>query len=94
MSQIQKLDAKFDGVIFKVKDGTIVRPDEYIVFLAKDNSLPDTLEFYRNQCLWRGCDNRQLKAIDDMIARLRQWRANNPERCKNPDIEIGEKLIL
>lgn len=34
----QPLDAKFYGVIHKVKNGEVVPPDEFVVFLAKDDA--------------------------------------------------------
>lgn len=87
-----KLDAKFYGEIRKVKDGSVVPDDEYVVFLAKDNAFAMMLPNYRRACANLGCDQEQLDAIDRMIARLNQWRANNPDRLKNPDA-AGEKLL-
>ena len=45
------LDGKFTGVIHKVKDGSFVPPDEWMVFLIKDAALLPMLEFFRNLCL-------------------------------------------
>lgn len=30
-----KLDAKFEGVVVKAKDGTVVPSDQYVVFLSR-----------------------------------------------------------
>ena len=87
-----KLDAKFYGEIRKVKDDSLVPDDEYIVFLAKDNALPATLHFYRENCVSIGADDEQIKAVSRMIKRLEEWRAANPDRLKVPDAK-GEKLL-
>jgi len=88
----QKLDAKFSGVIFKIKDGSIVSDDEYVVFLAKDTAFYETLPTYRRKCIELGADQEQIAAVDRMIARATDWRHANPDRCKVPDAK-GEKLV-
>lgn len=87
-----KLDAKFEGEIRKVKDGSIVPDDEYVVFLAKDNAFAEVIHQYRLICIQRGCDNEQIAAVDRMILRLEKWRSEHPDRLKNPDAK-GEKLL-
>lgn len=90
---MEKLDRKFDGVIFKTKDMSVVPPDQYVVFLAKDNAFPDTLRFYRDKCHELGAQPDQLRAINDMIRRVEEWRLNNVRSCKVPDVEPGELLL-
>jgi hypothetical protein len=87
-----KLDAKFSGVIFKIKDGSIVTDDEYVVFLAKDTAFYETLPTYRRKCIELGADQEQIDAVDRMIGRATDWRQDNPDRCKVPDAK-GEKLV-
>jgi hypothetical protein len=89
---MQKLDAKFDGVIFKVKDGSIVPPDEYVVFLVKDTAFANTLPKYRAECVALGADKEHIASVDRMIERAMYWRASNPDRLKVPDAK-GEKLL-
>lgn len=88
----EKLDAKFSGVIFKAKDGSIVGDDEYVVFLAKDTAFANILPTYRAECVDLGADQEQIAAIDRMIERLRKWRQSHPDRLKVPDAK-GEKLL-
>lgn len=88
----EKFDAKFSGVIFKIKNGEIVPDDEYMVFLAKDAAFPATLQFYRDECARLGADNEQLAAVDRVIKRLANWRSANMNRIKVPDAK-GEKLV-
>jgi hypothetical protein len=89
---MNKLDAKFSGVIFKIKDGTIVPDDEYVVFLIKDTAFFNTLPEYRAQCIALGADQEQIAAVDRMIQRGKQWRQANPDRLKVPDAK-GERLV-
>lgn len=89
---MQKLDAKFSGVIFKIKDGSIVPDDEYVVFLAKDNAFAKMLPFYRDKCVELGADEEQIAAVDRMIQRMRDWRHANRDRLKVPDAK-GERLV-
>lgn len=88
----EKLDAKFSGVIFKVKNGSIVPDDQYVVFLAKDAAFYKTLCFYRDECARLGADQEQLDAVTRMIGRLQRWRDANMDQIKVPDAK-GEKLI-
>lgn len=89
---MQKLDAKFSGIVFKVKDGTIVPDDEYVVFLAKDTAFAHVLPLYRDECVRLGADQEQIAAVDRMITRLTDWRAQNQHRVKVPDAK-GERLL-
>jgi hypothetical protein len=87
-----KLDAKFEGVITKVKDGSVVPDDEYVVFLAKDDAFASVLTTYLGQCISLGADAEQISAVQRMIKRVEMWREANPGRCKVPDAK-GEKLL-
>jgi hypothetical protein len=87
-----KLDAKFYGEIRKVKDDSLVPDDEYVVFLAKDEAFADTIYYYRDRCIALGADREQIDAVNRMIQRIEDWRANNPSRLKVPDAN-GEKLL-
>jgi hypothetical protein len=86
----QKLDGKFHGVIVKNKDGSTVPQDQWVVFLAKDNAFPATLDFYRLECERVGARGDQLKAVDDLIDRVKAWRKANPDKCKVPDVRADE----
>ena len=88
-----KIDGKFSGVIIKAKDGSVVPPDQYIVFLAKDNALPATVRFYEEECERLGADARQLEAVRKMRARLDRWRQAHHDLCKVPDVAVGETLL-
>ncbi len=83
----ERLDGKFQGTIRKNKNGEVVPPDEFMVFLAKDNAFPATLRFYREECVRQGSAPEQLQAVDEAIIRLDLWRENNPDRLKTPDVD-------
>lgn len=89
---MNKLDAKFSGVIFKIKDGSIVPDDEYVVFLIKDNAFYATLPTYLDNCRKLGADQEQIEAVQRMMARGKSWRDANPDRLKTPDAK-GERLV-
>lgn len=90
--KLAKLDAKFSGVIFKVKDGSIVPDDQYMVFLAKDQAFFNTLKFYREECIRLGADQEHIDAVNRTIDRLITWRIKNNDRLKVPDAK-GELLV-
>ena len=89
---MEKLDKKFDGVIYKVKDMSLVSPDQWVCFLAKDNAFVRTLPHYREKCIELGCDEEQIAAVDAMIEQVYRWRSQNPDLCKNPDLMGEERL--
>ena len=85
-----KLDGKFHGIIAKNKDGSVVPQDQWMCFLAKDNAVPATLDFYLKECQRLGAAQSQLDAVSAMIGRVQEWRVANPELCKVPDVQTGE----
>ena len=87
-----KLDAKFEGEIRKVKDGSIVPEDQYVVFLAKDNCFAAVLPIYLAECIKARCDDEHVDALLRMIRRVQQWRDRNPMLLKYPDA-AGELLL-
>ena len=87
---IEKLDGKFHGEIFRNKDNRVEPVDSWIVFVARDNALIPTLEFYYHECKRQGAALPQLEAINELIQRVNKWRNSNPEKCKVPDVEPGE----
>jgi hypothetical protein len=87
---MQKLDGKFHGIVARDLDGQIIPPDQYVVFLARDNAFLPTLGFYYQECERLGAELPQLEAVADLILRVKQWRAANPDKCKIPDAEPRE----
>jgi hypothetical protein len=85
-----KLDGKFHGIIAKNKDGSVVPQDQWMCFLAKDNAVPATLAFYREECIRQGAAKEQVEAVEAMLLRVGAWRRAHPDLCKIPDVQAGE----
>lgn len=85
-----KLDGKFYGVVVKNKDQSVVPPDQWMVFLAKDDAVPATLAFYEEECRRLGAGPDQVAAVRAMRVRVAAWREDNPGLCKVPDVQPGE----
>jgi hypothetical protein len=85
-----KLDGKFHGLIAKNKDGSIVPQDQWMVFLAKDDAVPATLEFYEAECERHGAGIAQIAAVRALRERVAVWRAAHLDLCKTPDVHPGE----
>lgn len=85
-----KMDGKFHGIVVKNKDQSVVPQDQWIVFLAKDDAVPATLNFYLRECERLGADESQLMAVRELIDRVRRWRFGRPDLCKVPDVHPGE----
>jgi hypothetical protein len=84
------LDGKFYGVIHRHKDNQIEPPDSWIVFVACDNALLPTLNFYYGECKRLGAEMPQLSAVAELINRVEKWRYDHPEQLKTPDVTPGE----
>jgi hypothetical protein len=88
----KKMDKKFYGDVYKIKDHTRVSDDEWICFLAKDDAFYATLPTYLRNCIAMGADATQIAMVEALIARVSAWREANPDRCKVPDA-AGEKVL-
>jgi hypothetical protein len=51
---------------------------------AKDNLALEAICYYAHECRRRGL-NDQADEVDKAIAEIQQWRAANPDVCKDPD---------
>jgi len=91
-----KIDGKHlvVGEVMKVKDGSIIDPDEIVIFRVHDNAFYTMVRRYPEACRGVGADPRQIEAAELMVERIERWRAKNPSRCKNPDIAPGETMDI
>lgn len=85
-----KLDGKFGGTIFRMCDAERIPEDCWMVFMAYDDAVPATLEFYRDECARLGCDPEQLAAVDRLMQRVTDYRLANPHKSRNPTVRPGE----
>lgn len=103
---MEKLDKKFhigvvhhemsgqgsEPALLKVKDGTDVPDDQWVVFLAKDTAFFNILPLYLEECARLGADAEQLRATGLLLANVIKWREANPNECKVPDA-AGERML-
>lgn len=82
-----KLDAKYEGTIRKVKDGTILPPERWVCFDCKDTAFALTLPTYRENCVQLGADPKHIALVDELIQRISLWRAKHLQLLKTPDAE-------
>ncbi len=80
------LDGKFYGTIFRHRDNQIEPPDGWIAFVARDDALPATLRFYKEECNRLGAGMRQLSAVQKLIEKVDIWREDHPNQTKTPDV--------
>ena len=85
-----RMDGKVHGTLIRNKDGQEIPEDEFIVFRPADNALEDTLVFYLGKCMELGAAPEQIEAVHKLLARVRRWRAEHPDRCKVADVQPGE----
>jgi len=91
---MEPIDTKYIFRGFKAEGGpfvSMVTQNNAIVFKAGDLAFALTLPLYRNICSDLGAHERQLKAIDLLIERVKAYQKNNPELCKVPDVDAGEE---
>ena len=86
----KRLDTKVYGKLFKIKDDTEITADSFLVLRAADNAVPAALTAYRTECEHIGADPDHLAAVDELIKRVDDWRAANPDKLKIPDTEPRE----
>lgn len=91
---VETIDRKFKFLAVNPGNGNIFTNYQGIVFLAKDNALLPTLEFYYQQCRILGVAKPQLDGIDLLIKRVKKWREANPDRCKIPDVDSGKEEAI
>lgn len=87
---MERLDRKFNiSAIHPVK-GTKHDENDSVLFLAKDDLFLPTLRHYRNLCEADvNVETDQVKGVDLLIERVEQWRKENADQCKAPDIYRG-----
>jgi hypothetical protein len=81
---MEKVDHKYEGKLKNSYTGKEVNTP-YIVLLAKDNAVEDTLVFYLGKCLELGATKEHISGIRGLLSRVRKWREENPDMCKVPD---------
>ncbi len=78
------LDNKFHGQLFDRKN-VPVPIDSFIVFVAKDDALLDTLSYCHARGKTMECSAEHLAGIDRMVEGVRAWRETHSDQCHTPD---------
>lgn len=92
---MEPLDRKFEIKARSVK-GNFYTSYDAILFLAKDDALIPTLEFYKRECERLGAEQAQIKGLDLLIERVKTWRQRHPSALKIADVTPGneEEILL
>ena len=89
----EAIDRKFSFLAVNPGNGKMLTEKEGLVLLAKDDLVPETLNFYLTQVrLFTGAGSVEAKGVRLLIDRVNAWRDAHADQCKLPDI-TGEKEI-
>lgn len=90
---IRNIDGKFSIAqmddhtiqIINTKEETVVPEDEpLMLFRARDHLAAGNIGSYLNSCKADKCSEGQLKGVTDRLSLFNQFRADHPERMKQP----------
>lgn len=85
------LDRKFKFKAVSIRTGKQYTEKNAIVFLAKDALLPELLQYYEKLCKDNEVDELQIKGVQLLIERVRQYQSQYPQKVHMPDVEKGEE---
>ncbi len=81
----EPIDMKFVFSAIGREHGTNHSHRDALLFLAHDAALPETLRAYHRACRKRGAKTRQLKHLDELLARVEAWQKAHPDALKVAD---------
>ena len=81
---MEMVDHKYTGEVRKTSDKSQV-DTPWILFLAKDDAVPDTLHYYQKKCEELGASPEHVEGIRQLRQRVAEWRETHFEQCKTPD---------
>ena len=84
---MQSIDRKFKIQATSINSGNVYTENEAVCFLAKDRAFLMALPAYLEACKTIGAGPDQLKAVELMIERVREYQAANPHKVKVPDVD-------
>ena len=89
MSEV--IDRKFTFKATSVKSGKHYTEENAVLFLAKDEILPELLEEYYKICVRRRVDPRQIQGVGLLKMRVIHYQDKNKEIVHLPDVEEGKE---
>jgi hypothetical protein len=90
---MESIDRKFRIHAVNRATGIVQTDGTAILLLAKDNAVPATLHFYRNECERLGALEGHLQSVELLIKRVDEYREKNSGACKVPDMSQREQPI-
>lgn len=87
---MESIDRKFMFNAICVEHGHQHDQNDAMIFLAKDKALVPTLEFYKEQCWQFGSKPEQIVGIELLIARVKRYQENHPDKVKVADVDIPD----
>jgi len=94
MGIVRQIDLKHhideNGDIVKTGNGVVVsREEPTILFRGRDYLAVPLLIKYREMCVKDGCNDFQLKQMDELVERFAKFARENPDVMKQPGITRG-----
>jgi hypothetical protein len=86
----EPIDRKFTFVATSCEHGHEHSHMDAMVFLAKDKALPETLIFYRAECIRQGAKDEQIDGINLLLDRVNRYQAEHLELVKVADVAIPD----
>ncbi len=84
---MESIDRKFSISATAHKSQKHYTECEAVLFLAKDKAFLLTLPTYLEKCKEVGAGPDQIKAVELMMERVRQYQASHPQDVKIPDVD-------
>lgn len=91
---VRKIDLKHhvdeNGQLVKTTNEEVIPEIEpTILFRARDWLSVPMLINYRMLCVSDGCNNFQLKQVDELIERFQRFAQEHPDKMKQPGVTRG-----
>lgn len=88
---MEAIDRKFKITAISRKSGKKYTESNAVLFLAKDECLPELLDKYYEICMRRRVDERQITGIGLLRNRILEWQRKNKDKVHLPDVEVGKE---
>jgi hypothetical protein len=90
----EPIERKFRFLAVNPAKGTIYTEMDGMVFLAKDQFLPEVLSYYEDLCARRGAGKDQVEGVRLLRKRVVRWQQEHPELLKTPDVDPGREAEI
>jgi hypothetical protein len=80
-------DTKYGEVLLERCRTPFAEHEPVFVFRAQDELAVELLTAYRDRCIFEGCGEVHIDAIDESIRRFVAWQLENGHKVKMPDTD-------